>query len=94
MEVQTQRFKILAYIKEHGEITQRDAIRLGCYRLGARIYDLRRAGYDVVSRLKAVPRADGTSAHIAVYSLRKEEKEDAEIRDDGQASDHRLSTES
>ena len=37
----TQREMVFNYMKEHGSITQIDAIRdLGCTRLGARIWDL------------------------------------------------------
>lgn len=39
----TQEEKILRYMKEHGSITQREAAkRFECYRLSARIYNLRK----------------------------------------------------
>lgn len=70
----TQNEKILAYIKNHIYITQREAITLGIYRLSARIADLRAEGHDIDSELKTVRNADGSRSRIAVYSLRKEAK--------------------
>ena len=35
---------ILNFMRAHGSITQRDAIWLGCYRLSARIFDLKGLG--------------------------------------------------
>ena len=64
----TQEERILAYIDWHGEITQRDAVRLGCYRLSARIHDLRQKGIAIKSNTKTVRNADGSHSNIAVYS--------------------------
>lgn len=65
----TQADKILSYMKEHGEITQRDAVRLGCYRLSARIADLRRDGYAIRTEFKSVKNMDGGRSTIGVYKL-------------------------
>jgi len=44
----TQREQILAHLRQHGEITPLEALQqYGCYRLGARIYDLRQEGHDI-----------------------------------------------
>lgn len=67
----TQCQRILDYMKTHGEITQRDAIGLGCYRLGARIWDLRAAGEEITSTLRPVKNADGSMSRIAVYALKQ-----------------------
>lgn len=41
----TQTDRILRHLREHGSITPLEALReFGCMRLGARIYDLKRAG--------------------------------------------------
>ena len=41
---------ILDYIMEHGSINPAEAfLELGCYRLSARIKDLRDEGYDIVT---------------------------------------------
>ena len=44
----TQTDKILRHLRDHGSITQYEAMQeYGCMRLGARIYDLKRAGYHI-----------------------------------------------
>lgn len=64
--------KILDYMKEHGEITQREAIYLGCYRLASRIHDIKRSGIRIKTETREVENVDGTKSHIAVYSITKE----------------------
>lgn len=45
MKRETQTEEIRNYLENGGELTQLDVIRLfGCLRLGARIYDLKKAG--------------------------------------------------
>ena len=67
----TQTEKIEEFIRNHGSITQREAITyLHCYRLGARIYDLEnKKGVPVVHEMVRVKNADGSFTHIARYSL-------------------------
>lgn len=67
--------EVYRYMKEHGEITQRDAITFGCYRLSGRIWDLKQNGIPISRVFRAVPTANGRKAHIAVYSIREEEQE-------------------
>jgi len=43
----TQCERILAYMDQHGGITQMDANRLSITRLAARIYDLRQRGIEI-----------------------------------------------
>lgn len=46
--VTTQRKKILAWLEENGSITAMIALhQIGCFRLGARIFELRQMGYDI-----------------------------------------------
>ena len=46
----TQRSLILAHMKRRGSITQKEAYELyDCFRLGARIYDLRRSGIEIAT---------------------------------------------
>lgn len=41
---------ILTFMRTHGSITAAEAMNeLGCMRLSARIYDLRRAGHNIVA---------------------------------------------
>lgn len=45
----SQEAQILSYLKRGHAITPLEALRLfGCFRLGARIWDLRRAGHKIV----------------------------------------------
>lgn len=67
--------KIMAYLKTHSVITQREAYRMGIYRLGARIYDLRNNGVPIKGEFIKVKNADGSHTYIAQYTLPKEEKQ-------------------
>ena len=52
MREESHKRQVLEYLKRHGSITPMDALReFGCYRLGARIYDLRREGVKIRTRL-------------------------------------------
>ena len=66
----SQKELVLAYIEEHGSITPLEAERhIGCLRLGARIWDLRRDGYNIVSELVVVETRGGGRATVARYRL-------------------------
>ena len=61
--------KILEYLKQGHRLTPLEGLRLfGTMRLGARCWDLRKAGYDVRSRMVKTD----TGKHIAQYYLYKE----------------------
>lgn len=48
--IQSQAKRILEYLKAGNGITPMDALDLfGCFRLGARIADLKKMGYDIVT---------------------------------------------
>lgn len=60
--------QILAYIREHGSITQREAAtHIGCWRLSARIHDLKRRGSNIVTDMVTVKARDGGFCRIARY---------------------------
>lgn len=62
--------KILRHMQTHGSITAAEAIeRFGCYRLGARIYDLRQRGHKIVSIVENGKNRDGDPVHYARYRL-------------------------
>lgn len=62
--------RVLAYMQAHGSITAAEAIeRFGCYRLGARIYDLRQRGHKIVSIVERGKNRDGEPVHYARYSI-------------------------
>ena len=62
----SQASRILAHLKDGNGITPMDALNLfGCFRLGARIADLKRMGYDIVTERVKVE--DGK--YVARYHL-------------------------
>lgn len=59
----SQREMILEYLYLYGSITPLEAIiGLGCYRLGARIWDLRKEGFNIVTETDP-------AANYAIYKL-------------------------
>lgn len=66
----TQKDMILSFMRENGSITQLQAAEeFGCWRLGARIWDLKADGYKI--RTDMVSRKNRYGKHIAFarYSL-------------------------
>jgi len=48
----TQNRQILGHLRLHGTITPQEAMRkYGCFRLGARIYELKQLGHNISSEL-------------------------------------------
>lgn len=69
----TQCEKILQYMERNGSITQAEAVeRFHCYRLGARIFDLKSKGFPIKTETVTGKRGDGTAYSFAKYSLQKE----------------------
>ena len=66
----TQTESIYKHLKTHGSITQLEALNLyGCMRLGARIWDLRRAGMGIRKTMETRKNADGQMKTYARYTL-------------------------
>ena len=64
--MESQNAAILNHLKKVGPITPMEALdRYGCFRLAARIYELRQKGHDI-SMLKIQV---GTNKHVARYTL-------------------------
>lgn len=61
--------QILRYIERHGSITPQDALEFGCMRLGARIYDLKRQGYHIISEREDGINKRGEKCHWARYRM-------------------------
>lgn len=62
---------ILDYLKRNGSITQAEAVtQLGCYRLGARIWDLKQQGHRIVRTMETGVNRFGTPVAYARYALR------------------------
>lgn len=59
---------ILRYLKTGNKLTPLEALKLfGCFRLGARVYGLRKAGHAITTDLIEVH----GGKHVAQYSMRK-----------------------
>lgn len=62
----TQTEKILSHLKSGRSITPLDALRdFGCFRLGGRIFDIRKLGYEVKTKMIDV----GNGKHVAEYRM-------------------------
>ena len=60
---------ILEHLRAHGCITAAEAIsRFQCYRLAARISDLKAAGHNIITDNKD---ADGNTVNYAIYRLKE-----------------------
>ena len=71
MDNVSQSKKILAYLKTHNKgITPMDALRkFECFRLAARIADLRADGHDIRSEMETIEYEDGSKKRYARYFL-------------------------
>ena len=66
----SQSIMILEHLQKNGSITQAEAIeRFGCYRLGARIWDLRQSGHKIIRRMEEGTNRFGGRTRYARYSL-------------------------
>lgn len=62
--------KILAHMQSGKGISQYEAAqKYGCYRLSARIWDLREQGYDISKTMVTKKNSEGNSVSFAVYRL-------------------------
>ena len=66
----TQCEKILRHMRDYGSITQAEAIAdYGCYRLSARIADLKASGVGIVTKTVTCKNRYGEQTRFARYSL-------------------------
>ncbi len=62
--------RILQYMRDFGSITQLEAIRdISCMRLGARIFDLNREGYEIKKETETSKNRYGEDTSYARYRL-------------------------
>lgn len=62
--------RVLQYIKDFGSINPAQAfLDLGCYRLGARIWDLRHQGHQISQRMVTEKNRYGEAVSYAEYRL-------------------------
>lgn len=66
----TQNERVLAYMREHGGITQLEALNvIGVMRLASRISDLKRRGYNITSKMETVKNRYGEKCSVKRYAL-------------------------
>ena len=70
--MQTQCQRLLRYLEINGQIDPLTAwSELGIYRLGARVFDLRKAGHSITDSRKEVTNRFGEKCRVASYKLEK-----------------------
>lgn len=63
---------LLKHLQRHGSITNLQAIeRYGSWKCSARIADLRRAGYEIATKLVKVKTRYGKEVEVAKYILKR-----------------------
>lgn len=68
----THKAQILSYLKAGNSITPLDALQLfGCFRLGARIWDLRKSGVEIVMERRSSVNQNGHRTSFAMYALKQ-----------------------
>ncbi len=66
----TQNERIIDYINTFGSITQLEALQdLGIMRLASRVSDLKKQGYNIISKTEAVKNRHEETCYIKRYSL-------------------------
>lgn len=67
---ETQKEMILRFMQENGSITQMQAAEeFGCWRLGARIWDLKADGYQIQKDTVSKKNRYGKAVNFAKYSI-------------------------
>lgn len=67
---ETGKEKILNYLKQNKKITQLQALNLFWdWRLSAKIYQLKKEGYNIKSEQIKVKKSDGSYGYVAQYTL-------------------------
>lgn len=65
--------RVLDYLEQHGSITQLEAMnKLGIMRLGARIFDLKESGINIITERVSEKNRFGELVNFARYRLEKE----------------------
>ena len=68
----TQNEQILNHLKEYGSNTPMDALALyGCFRLGARVHDLKARGNDIRTTMESKRNSQGQVKRYARYWMDK-----------------------
>ena len=70
---------VLACIRLHGSITDKEALGFGCRRLASRIHDLNVNGADIIAI-----RETKNGVHFARYMFRKEYESELQLQDNAE----------
>ena len=70
---------VLACIRLHGSVTDKDAMGFGCRRLASRIHDLNVNGADIIAI-----RETKNGVHFARYMFRKEYESELQLQDNAE----------
>ena len=74
-EKMSQRKVVLKHLQSGKELSQLEATRkYGILRLGAIIFNLRKEGYNISTKIKHDPNRYGNTSNYGVYKLIQEEK--------------------
>jgi hypothetical protein len=66
----SQRARVLEYLKKRGDITQLQAlVEFGCFRLAARIEELRRAGHSIKSVKRTAENGGSYTKYLYMHGL-------------------------
>lgn len=65
----TQNDKVIKYMQNYGRISQRDANQMGIGRLASRIWEIKKAGFSIITERERVKNNDQTTSVVAFYSL-------------------------
>ena len=61
---------ILRHLETGAEINPLEALSMyGCYRLGAVIFNLKKDGYSIMTRIHRYAKPSGREGHYAIYKL-------------------------
>lgn len=67
----TQNERVWEYLQEHGTITAKEAMdELGIFRLGARVYELRKQGREILTEWVTVQNRYGEDCRVKSYGVR------------------------
>lgn len=69
-DMNAQVYRVLGYMKEHGSITQREALELGIYCLAPIISDIKQKKLAMIkTELVTVNNIDGSTSRVERYSI-------------------------
>lgn len=71
----TQKNKVMNFMRCYGEISQRDGFNIGVYRVADVIFRMKKDGVLIHTEIRKVFNADGSTSRVAFYSLLSDENQ-------------------